>query len=123
MKYALDDMSLLMSWYKASKLSLNLGKTVLLKYWPDAKGFDIMIDGIKLTNEKYTKFLGIFVDDLTWKEHANKVINRIHVNRKLLCNGKNLLTVKCLRSMYHAHIYSHLTYGLVVWGSMLNSKD
>ena len=48
-----------------------------------------MIDGIKLTNEKYTKFLGIFIDDcLTWKEHANKVINGIHLNRKLLCNGK-----------------------------------
>ena len=39
-RYDLEhDMSLLMSWYKANKLSLNLGKTVLLKYWPDAKVF------------------------------------------------------------------------------------
>ena len=117
-------MSLLMCWYKANKLSLNLGKTVLLKYWPDAMGFNIMIDGVEIKNEKYTKFLGIFIDDcLTWKEHANKVINRVHVNRKLLCNGKKLLNTKCLRNVYHAHIHSHLTYGLVVWGSMLNCKD
>ena len=78
----------------------------------------------KLKNKKYTKFLGIFIDDcLTWKEYANKVINRVHVNRKLLCNGKKLLNTNCLRNVYHAHIYSHLTYGLVVWGSMLNCKD
>ena len=77
LRYALEhDMSLLMCWYKANKLSLNLGKMVLLKYWPDAMGFNIMIDGVEIKNEKYTKFLGIFIDDcLTWKEHANKVIN------------------------------------------------
>ena len=28
-----------------------------------------------------------------------------------------------LKNIYYAHIYSHLTYGLTVWGSMLDSKD
>ena len=115
---------LLLNWYKANKLSLKLCKTVLLKFWPDNNAFEINVNGIWLQNEKYTKFLGIFVDDtLSWKEHANKVINRVHVNRKLLSNSKNLLSANALRNVYHAHIYSHLTYGLVVWGSMLDNID
>ena len=64
LRYALKhDMSLLMCWYKANKLFFNLGKTVLLKYWPDATGFNIMIDGVEIKNKKYTKFLAIFIDD------------------------------------------------------------
>ena len=82
LKYALEhNMSLQMSWYKANKLPLNINKTVLLKYWPDGKCFDVEIEGVQITNKSHTKFLGIHVDKcLTWKEQANKVINRINLH-------------------------------------------
>ena len=49
LKYALEyNMSLLMSWYKANKLSLNINKTVLIKYWPDGKCFDVEIEGVQI---------------------------------------------------------------------------
>ena len=42
LKYSLEhDISLLMDWYQANKLSLNFNKTVLLKFWPGKHGFYI----------------------------------------------------------------------------------
>ena len=33
-------------------------------------------------------------------------------------NAKNLLPKSCLLKNYYAHVYSHLTYGISVWGKM-----
>ena len=69
LKYPLGhDMSILTEWYQANKLSLNINKTVLIKFWTDEKNFDIKVDGVNIVNSSHTKFLGIMVDDcLTWK--------------------------------------------------------
>ena len=70
------------------------------------------------------KFLGVWLDDcLTWKEYSNTVLNRVKVNQKLLTNAKHMLDEKSLMTTYNAHIYSHLSYCLVVWGSMLNAES
>ena len=37
-------------------------------------------------------------------------------------NAKNMLDEKSLMTICNAHIYSHLGYCLVVWGSMLNAE-
>ena len=124
LKYALEhDMALLSNWYRANKLSLNIHKTVLLKFWPEGKSFDINIEGIPLINDHHVKFLGVWLDDcLTWKEHSNAVLNRVKANQKLLTNAKNMLDEKSLMTIYNVHSYSHLSYCLVVWGSMLNAE-
>ena len=96
---------------------------VLLKFWPEGKNFGINIDGVPLTNDHHVKFLGVWLDDcLTWREHSNVVLDRIKENQKLLINAKNMLDKKSLMTIYNAHIYSHLSYCLVVWGSMLNAE-
>ena len=45
------------------------------------------------------------------------------MNKKLLTNAKNLMNVEALKSVYHSHINSHLSYGLVVWGSMISDQS
>ena len=117
-------MSILTNLYRGNKLSLNINKIVLLKFWPDGKKFYIEVEGVSIVNSNYTKFLGIMVDDcLTWKHHVNAVMNRVRSNKKLLTNAKHLLNANALRNVYQGHIYSHLTYGLVVWGSMISNKS
>ena len=98
LKYALEhDMLLLTQWYKANKLSLNVNKTVLIKFWPDGNTFEINVNGVNIVNSSNTKFLGLIVDEcLTWKEHSNRVLNKIKTKKKLLMNAKNLLDVKSL---------------------------
>ena len=41
----------------------------------------------------------------------------------LLVHAKHLLPMDALRKIYFAHIYTHLTYSLVVWGSMINKSS
>ena len=125
LKYTLEhDMSICTNWYRANKLSLNVNKMVLLKFWTDGKKFDIEVESVNIVNLSHPKFLGIMVDDcLTWKHHVNAVTNRVRSNRKLLTNAKNLLNANALRNIYQGHIYSHLTYGLVIWGSTISNQS
>ena len=117
------DMLLLTNWYKANKLLLNVNKTVLLKFWPTGSSFDIQVSNTTLSNQHFTKFLGVMIDDkLTWNTHLNKVYNKLLANKRLLMNSKNLLPEFCLRKIYFAHIYSHLTYSISVWGTMCSKS-
>ena len=70
------------------------------------------------------QFLGITIDEkLTWSKHVKNMSNKILMNKRLLATAQNLLPSYVLKNIYYAHIYSHLTYGLVVWGSMITKKE
>ena len=121
LKYSFEhDMSILTDWYWANRLSLNVNKTVLVKFWLDRKPFTIKVGEITLVNTKSTKFLAVTIDDcLTWKEHVGNVYNKILTNKRLLINTRNLLPSNALRKIYFAHVYSHLMYSTVVLGLMI----
>ena len=123
LKYSLEhDMTLLVDWYQANTLSLNVHKTVLLKFGPNDEEFSVRIDDVTVTNKSFTKFLGIIVDDrLHWDYHLNTLFNKLMANKCLLSNDK-LLPRQSLLKVYYVHIYSQLTYGLAVWGSVMTKK-
>ena len=77
------DMNILISWFKYNKLSLNLGKTVLMKFWEDTTNEDkFTIDGIEIPEVTNTKFLGTFIDnELNWNIHVNQLYNKIKANQ------------------------------------------
>ena len=56
------DIDILMSWFKANQLSLNLSKTVVLSFWDHKVSGSISIDGIEIPIVKSTKFLGVHLD-------------------------------------------------------------
>ena len=85
-------MMLLIDWFKANQLSLNIGKTVLVKFWSEGKSFNLDVNTIMLTNVKSTKFLDISIDEnLSWDEHAQCLRTKLTANRYLLAMSKNLL--------------------------------
>ena len=125
LKYMMvHDMSLLNNWFKANQLSLNLGKTNLMLFWPTNKQMNITLDGSKIPQVHNTKFLGITIDDeLNWDMHINHVCDKLRANKHLLQLVRNFLDHPSLKAVYYAHIYSHLTYSLVVGGSMLTKAQ
>ena len=69
------DLNLLLDWFRANKLTLNLSKTkfLLFKSNESHRSFDININGIVIKPSKYAKFLGVIVDDnLGWGPHINE---------------------------------------------------
>ena len=68
--------------------------------------------------------MGVIIDDhLTWHEHCNTLYNKLLVNKCLLQNAQNLLPMSSLLNVYYAHIYSHIMYGLSVWGTMISKTQ
>ena len=124
LKYMLThDMELLLDWFKANLLSLNMEKTTMIKFWSDTTPFKLHIGNTILQTSKFTKFLGITIDEhLTWSCHTDNILDKLMVNRRLLQNAKKLLTNVTLKQIYYAHIHSHLIYSLSVWGSMISKK-
>ena len=65
----------------------------------------------------------IIDNELNWKEQCALVYNKLLMNKHLLYLPKNLLNRKCMLNIYYAHIYSHLTYNLSIWGSRVLKKN
>ena len=81
------------------------------------------MSGETIHHSKHTKFLGLWIDEkLNWSQHCNYLITKLKRNLALVCNTKNLFNQTTLKLIYHAHIQSHVNYGLVVWGGMINNE-
>ena len=120
-----QDLIVIADWFKANRLTLNLEKTVYMLFGNGKCNSKptLEIDKITLEPVECTKFLGMWVDEnLNWNTHINRLINKIKRNMHLLKTPRNLFNEKTLKLIYHAHIQSHIDYGLVLWGSM-TTKD
>ena len=111
LQYAIiHDMGLLIDWFDANKLSLNLNKTVMIQFWPTKTKLRIEVEGIDIPLVSSTKFLGVIVDDnLSWNEQVLEIESKINTIKHLLRTTKHLLPSRCLWSIYCSHIHSHDT--------------
>ena len=97
-----------------------------MEFWPNKnrKSKEIKIADYVIPNVENTRFLGVYLDaNLNWKYHASQVYNKIQSNQQLLNMSKNTLSLPSLIKLCYAHIYSHISYGIVVRGSMLSSSS
>ena len=119
-----SDLANIAEWFKANKLTLNLNKTVGMIFNPKKAPTNpqIMIDDKKIPFVHHTKFLGVWIDDkLSWHTHTNNLTLKLKRNLNMLKMSKNLLPVDCKQMLYYAQIYSHLKYGIVIWGPMVSN--
>ena len=120
-----DDLNRLMDWFKANKLTLNLDKTVCILFSNQSKTQDITLNigTYKLQSSDIVKFLGVWIDKkLTWNKHTSTLIVKLKQNLHLLKMSNKFLTKETKKLIYYAHIYSHLTYGILIWGNMISQS-
>ena len=120
------DMATLIDWFKANKLSLNLSKSVLLRFWRDEKEprENLNINGLYIPEVDTTKFLGVHLDkNLSLDDHLTQLFNKLNNNRYLLSISKKFLSETNLVKLYYVHIYSHIKYGITAWGSMTKKSQ
>ena len=125
--FALDhDIKILHDWFRANKLTLNVGKSVCILFSRQAcmKDLHIKINEEIIPQVESTKFLGMWIDrSLCWKEHVSRLVLKLTRNTHLLRMGKYMLSPHVQKILYHAQISSNLLYGLSVWGSMTCKQD
>ena len=121
-----DDMNTLIDWFNANKLTLNVEKTICLLFQPNGsnKVFEVEINGTLITSSESTKFLGMWLyHHLNWSIHIAELITKLKRNLNLFRQSQNLMTKDCKRLVYFAHIESHIKYGIILWGNVLNQEQ
>ena len=121
----MTDLQHINDWFLANKLTLNIDKSHYLHFGPKPTiPISIELDGIPLSEPSTLKFLGVFINNkLDWNCHINNLVNKLKRNLHLLSQGKNLMDSHTLKLIYHAHLESHILYGLPVWGSMCSQEQ
>ena len=121
-----DDLNTLSDWFAANKLTLNLEKTVCMLFQKENQKKEVMLKvrNMIIPSRPETKFLGMWLDQsLTWHCHVQKLILKLKRNTYLLNNGKHMMDLETKKLVYHAHIASHIQYGLLLWGNSANREQ
>ena len=118
------DLMILTNWFKANKLTVNINKTVFMSFGiKNEKLENIKISGEIINHSENTKFLGLWIDEkLNWTKHCNTLITKLKRNLALVRNTRNLFNQSTLKLIYHTHLQSHINYGLVIWGGVVNKE-
>ena len=103
-------------WFNANTLTLNLQKSQTMSFLhKPEKMRNVKIGSVTLPEATEFKFLGIWLDPkLSWHCYINNLLLKLKRNQNLLQNAKKLLNKKALLSVYYAHVYSHLNYGILL---------
>ena len=113
-------------WMDLNKLSLNINKTYSLlinstvHHSSSNTIASFNVDGIQHVN--VIKYLGIEIDlQLNFKSHIDNVQSKIAKGIGILFKLNKILTSNALLMLYYALVHSHLSYGILIWGSIYKS--
>ena len=120
-----SDFASVIDWFRANKLSINLAKTNYIIFRPknmiiqDPDEISLSFGNVEIKRVEFTKFLGIFIDsNLNWTSHVEHVCSQVSKSLYILRSVKKCLPKWVLKMLYYAYYYSHITYGLTLWGPM-----
>lgn len=119
-----DELQKVSDWLKINKLSLNIGKTKIIRFRKnkDLKPLPIKIDNISIEHVTEFNFLGIIVDEnLSWKPHFNKITLKISRTSGIISKLKHFLPIYILRNIYNSLALPYINYGILSWG-LINTK-
>ncbi len=116
-----EDLESLDDWFRANKLSLNLGKT---NYMVFDRGKQVNMDNMILTindlpieRVSKVKFLGLIINNcLNWNDHIHHVKGKISSGIYALNTVKHILPQSHLKTIYYSLVNSYLNYGILIWG-------
>lgn len=77
----------------------------------------IEIEETLIQESEFSKFLGITLDKgITWRGQTSDVIKKLSSGNFVLKQVAQSMAKKYLIMAYYAFIYSHLSYGTIMWG-------
>ena len=72
---------------------------------------------------EHMKFLGLQIDsNFTWDQHVDYICNKISSSIFLLRQLSKFCTLDVLKKAYYGLVYSHLNYGISIWGNCSKSR-
>ena len=78
----------------------------------------IKIYGKQIEQVKYTKFLGLYIDnEFSWKNHIDQISTKISKMTGIIARAKHYLSMKGKLTIYKTMIYPYLIYCNMTWAS------
>ena len=122
-----QELNKISDWMAVNKLSLNINKTkFMIFHYPQRKLSPeniphLKINGITIQQTKEFNFLGLTISEtLQWKDHINKISNKISKTIGMMYRMKNFVNQSILKLIYNALILPHLNFSLLCWGFSIN---
>ena len=108
-------------WLNVNRLALNISKTNYVTFHPFNKHLNqnitLKIRKKSISQENYIKYLGVIIDyTLSWKHQIKNISCKISRAIGVMYKLSPFLKSTMLRNVYYSLIYSHIVYGIQVWG-------
>ena len=120
-----SNMKLILRWFRANKLSINLIKSEAMLFTRRNLYFPlspVTLDDKPIPYNFNFKFLGLLLDfRLNWIPHIKRVQSKISSACGVLHQIRNKLTRSVARIIYMALAYPYLNYCNTLWASSANS--
>ena len=124
-----DDLTKILSYMHANKLSVNVNKCKYMIFKPIGKKkssvkISVNLKGTILEEVSSLKFLGCFLDNnLSFKPHINHVLDKLRSGIAALKLCRNLLNYRCKIMIYNSLFKCHIDYCAILWHSKLNKTQ
>ena len=116
-----NELSKIIEWLNANRLSLNIDKTNFMIFRPKGRKEScptIHINGSSIEEVDDAKFLGIIIDNkLNWIEHIKYISRKIAKGTGIIIKARKSFESETLLNVYNALIFPYITYGIHVWGT------
>jgi hypothetical protein len=67
------------------------------------------------------KFLGIYLDETSWKSHIDKVVTKMSAARYAIRIVKGLMSQVTLMMSYFVYVHTIMEYRIIFWGNSSTS--
>ena len=126
-KHVNHDLTQLVSWLRANKISLNAAKTEIIifrtKNSAIQKSLNFRLSGQRVQLSKKVKYLGIDIDEhLNWSSHIAVLLNKLSRATGILAKLRHYVNYHTILSIYYALFDSHVNYSLQSWGHVPNES-
>ena len=122
-----QELSVIATWFKSNKLSLNLKNTKCIifcarnKYY--TKTTDIKIDNKLIEQVSSITFLGVHIhENLDWKPHINSVSLKMSKSIGVINKIKSLISATARRSLYCTLVLPYIQYCNIIWAKTYSTN-
>ena len=119
------DLSNLVQWLRANKISLNVNKTEIVVFRSPTKqiykNLNFRLSGQKIEPKHCTKYLGVIIDEhLSFNEYMNTLKQKLNRANGFLAKLRYYVTADVLRTIYYAFFDSNMKYACHISGQVQN---
>ena len=120
-------------WFQANKLTINVANTKFILFGSRERlantihtrlEHELFLKlGSKIDRVSHMKFRSLVLDEnLTWSFHIDSISRKISKSIGIIYRARHYLSLDILKNLYYSFIYSHISYGIFIWGSNYETK-